>query len=188
MTCIAGVAHQGKVYVGGDSAGLAGWDLVSRADEKVFAIGEFVFGFTDSFRMGQLLRYSLAPPSINQDACLERYMATDFVDAVRECLRKGGYARKTNEAEAGGQFLVGVRGRLFAVHEDYQVAESRDGYDAIGCGHAYAKGALAVTEDQPPEKRLRAALSVAERHSGGVRGPFVLVKTKGEVKRKAQDP
>ena len=37
MTCIAGlVDSNGDIYIGGDSAGVAGYDLTIRADEKVF--------------------------------------------------------------------------------------------------------------------------------------------------------
>ena len=59
MTCIVGLVHEGVVYIGGDSAGVGGMSLTVRADEKVFQNGEFLMGFTTSFRMGQLLRYSL---------------------------------------------------------------------------------------------------------------------------------
>ena len=50
MTCIVGVAHKGAVYIGGDSAAVAGWALTCRADHKVFKNGDFVMGFTTSFR------------------------------------------------------------------------------------------------------------------------------------------
>ena len=41
MTCIVGLVHGGKVYMGGDSAGVGGYCLTVRADEKVFRNGEF---------------------------------------------------------------------------------------------------------------------------------------------------
>ena len=53
MTAIAGLVHDGKVYIGGDSAGVAGMDLHLRSDPKVFTVGEFVIGYTTSFRMGR---------------------------------------------------------------------------------------------------------------------------------------
>ena len=62
MTCIAAIKHEGKVYIGADSAAGKGTYLTLRADEKVFKNGKFGFGFTSSFRMGQLLRYRLSPP------------------------------------------------------------------------------------------------------------------------------
>ena len=172
MTVIVGVVHEGRVYLGGDSAGVGGLDVTVRSDVKVFRNGPFVLGFTDSFRMGQLLHHALTPPAPEGD--LDRFMCTTFIDAVRDCLSGGGYASTTNGTEAGGTFLVGVAGRLFQVNSDYQVGESRDRYDAIGCGSGYALGVLHLTgrQQMPPRSRLRLALEAAAHHSAGVRAPF----------------
>ena len=62
MTVIVGLQHNGAVYIGGDSAGIAGYDLMIRHDEKVFVNQQFIMGYTTSFRMGQILRYSFKPP------------------------------------------------------------------------------------------------------------------------------
>lgn len=183
MTCIAGLVHNGRVYIGADSAGIGGWDLTIRADEKAFTTGPYVMGFTDSFRMGQLLRYSLTPPEPTED--LQRFMVTAFVDAVRGCLKAGGYARKENEQESGGAFLVGVRGSLFVVCGDYQVAEPADQMAAVGCGAQVALGALYATQWSPePGNRLDTALRAAERLSAGVRGPFTIVREPDRVEGK----
>lgn len=171
MTCIAGIAENGAVHLAGDSAGCSGWDLTVRADPKVFVNGPYVLGFTSSFRMGQLLRYSFAPPS-PEGHDLHGFMCTAFIDALRTCLKDGGWAVKDKEQEEGGEFLAGVAGRLFTVQTDYQVGEPADGYAAVGCGFQVARGALFATSGQKPEARLRTALEAAERFSGGVRGPF----------------
>lgn len=172
MTAIAGIAHRGKVYLGGDSAGVSGWDLTIRADTKVFVTGPFVMGFTTSFRMGQLLRHAFVPPVHPDGMEVDRFMVTAFVDAVRECLKAGGWAKKDAEREDGGTFLVGYRGRLFTVYGDYQVEESAFGCAAAGCGDMQVMGALFATQGKAPHKRLRVALAAAEALSAGVRGPF----------------
>lgn len=178
MTCVAALVHDNTVYMGADSAGVSRYDLVVRADQKVFMNGEFLIGFTSSFRMGQLLRYALKPPKFRPDEKeLYEYMVTDFVDAVRDCLKKGGYAQKDNEEEIGGCFLVGVRGRLFQIESDYQVGESVQPYDAVGCGMAYALGVLSVTQKVDPEERIKLALTSAEKFNAGVRSPFIILKT-----------
>ena len=119
MTCIAGVVHRGRVYIGGDSAGVGGYDLTVRRDVKVFRNGPFVLGFTSSFRMGQLLAHAFRPPPVpKKRGALERYMVVDFVDALRATLKERGWARKESEQEVGGHFLVGVTGRLFHVESD----------------------------------------------------------------------
>ena len=172
MTCIVGVVHDGKVHIGGDSAGVGGYSLTVRADRKVFKNGDFVMGFTSSFRMGQLLRHSFSPPKRHPDTDIDKFMVTDFVNGVRDCLKSGGYAERHNEAEQGGVFLVGYAGRLFRIDSDYQVGEAVDGFDSVGCGEDIAKGALWASKDSAPEGRMRLALEAAERFSAGVRGPF----------------
>lgn len=175
MTCIAGLVHERSIYMGGDSAGIDGYDLVVRADEKVFTVGQYIMGFCGSFRVGQLLRYSLAPPN-PRTKDLPRFMATTFVDSVRKCLTDGGAAFKEHGIEQGGTFLVGVRGRLFCIESDYQVGESEQPYVAIGCGAQVANGALyAQPKTMAPKARVIQALEAAQRFSGGVRSPFRVV-------------
>jgi ATP-dependent protease HslVU (ClpYQ) peptidase subunit len=176
MTAIAGVVYDGKVYIGGDSAGVSGWDLYVRADAKVFTNGPFVMGFTSSFRMGQLLRYAFVEPARPEGVDDAAYMVTAFVDGVREALKAGGWAKTNSSQEEGGTFLVGYRGRLYIVYGDYQVAEPADGFAAVGCGDNQALGVLYATPDMAPEARINLALSAAERFSAGVRGPFVVVR------------
>lgn len=177
MTAIAAVAHQGKVWIGGDSAGTAeNLDQRPRADPKVFTVGPFVMGFTSSFRMGQLLRYNLQVPAHPEGADAHRYMATLFIDAVRDCLTAGGWSYRDHEREFGGTFLVGYRGRIFTVGDDYQVGEPADSFDAVGIGDNQALGALYATMGKAPRKRLTVALEAAERFSAGVRAPFTIIR------------
>lgn len=177
MTCIVGLEHDGKVTIGGDSAGVGGYSLTIRADEKVFKVGEFAMGFTSSFRMGQLLRYKLSLPSFPENVDLDRYMATSFIDAVRQVMKDGGYCYTNNGRESGGTFLVGIRGRLYTIAGDFQIGRSTAGYNAVGCGDDLAIGALFATEGAriTPKDRITKALQAAERFSAGVAPPFNFV-------------
>lgn len=149
-----------------------------RADTKVFRTGPYVMGFTSSFRMGQLLRHAFEPPAPAAD--LDKFMTTTFIDAVRTCLKAGGWASKNSEQEQSGDFLVGVNGRLFEVGSDYQVGEPADRFTAVGCGDQAARGALYATANTglQPRERVGIALAAAERFSAGVRAPFAFVATK----------
>jgi ATP-dependent protease HslVU (ClpYQ) peptidase subunit len=175
MTCIVGLVHEGKVLIGGDSAGVGGLDIQNRKDVKVFTNGDFAMGCTTSFRMIQLLQYKLSPPKRHPDVDVMRFMVTDFVEEVRKLFRDGGFTTKDKEAENGGTFLVGHAGRLFRVDSDFQVGERADGFDSCGCGESYALGSLACTEGMLPRERVERALVVAARFSAGVRGPFHFV-------------
>lgn len=190
MTAIVGLLDEGRVLLGGDSAGVGGYRLTVRKDSKVFTNGAYVMGFTSSFRMGQILRWAFTPPTPPEDqADLERFMATTWIDALRQALKDGGYATKDQEQEQGGNFLVGVQGRLFEIGSDYQVGEPLDGYAAVGCGEQIAQGVLYATQDQGERAayRVNLALEAAERHSAGVRGPFTLVWEPAAEESKADE-
>src|SRR5689334_16657482 len=133
MTCIVGLIEKKKVYIGGDSAGVAGLDVTVRKDPKVFKVGDFVIGCTTSFRMMQLIRFSFNPPKRFEGDDIFKYMCSEFVNVLRRCLKDGGYAKKENEEESGGTFLVGHQDRLFRIDSDYQVGESQKPFEAVGC-------------------------------------------------------
>lgn len=179
MTCIVGLVDEGKVYMGADSAGVSGSDLRVRKDPKVFRNGDFLIGFTSSFRMGQLLRYGLEVPVATRGSYIDTYefMVREFVTAVRTCLKGGGCASKRDEVESGGQFLVGYEGRLFDIEEDYQVAEYVTPYAAVGDGVNYALGSLYSTSGMGyrASDRLKTALNAAEEFCSSIRRPFVVM-------------
>lgn len=172
MTCIAAIAEKGVVYMGGDSAGVAGLSITIRADEKVFINNGFIFGFTSSFRMGQLLQYKFDPPKQKASQSDMAYMVTDFIDAVRKCFADNGFDKNGN---LGGTFLVGYNGRLYRIDSDYQVGIPSSGYDSVGCGHDLAKGSLFSTKGKP-EDRIKTSLEAAAKFSGGVEAPFKIIK------------
>jgi ATP-dependent protease HslVU (ClpYQ) peptidase subunit len=181
MTCIVGYVDKKskKVIIGGDSASSADADIIIRKDAKVFKNGDFVIGCTTSFRMIQLLRFSFKPPEIKSKDVYE-YMCTDFINAVRNCFRDGGYLQKyTDGDEKGGTFLVAYKNRLFKIENDFQVGESAYVFDSIGCGTFYALGALYVIQknETPVKEKVLCALKASAFFSGAVQGPFVLVST-----------
>ncbi|PFH29123.1 hypothetical protein [Burkholderia sp. JKS000303] len=174
MTCIVALRHADRVYMGADSAGVAGLTLWERADPKIYRVGPYLIGFTTSFRMGQLLGHSLKVPEQPDDVDTFAFMCTTFVDAVRKCLKEGGYAIRENEREAAGTFLCAYRGRIFRVEGDYQIGEGALNFDACGCGEEIALGSLYSTAGMDPEQRVRTALCAAQRFSAGVREPFLI--------------
>ena len=181
MTCIAGIVEEGKIYMGADSAGvdISTYKMTYRADEKIFIRNKkMLYGFTSSFRMGQLLRYSLKIPPHPDTMDDMTYLTTRFIDAVRKCLKTGGYQTKKDEVETGGCFLLGYKSNLYTIFDDYQVAKSLDPISAIGCGADFALGSL-HTSTGNPLARLKMALEAASHWSVGVSPPFNYLLPKG---------
>lgn len=181
MTAIVGLVQGGRVYVGGDSAGIAGMDLTLRKEGKVYRVGEFVVGASWSQRPGHLIAHAFTPPPLpKRRGDLFRYMVVDFVDALRSLHRAHGWLESKNGRDSSDCFLlVGVRGALFRIESDYQVGVPAAGYDAVGCGGDFALGSLFSSRGQSPMRRLQLALRATERHSAGVRGPFRILSAEG---------
>ena len=176
MTCIVGFSDKEGVSIGGDSAGIAGYDISVRSDEKVFKNGPFIMGFTTSFRMGNLLRYSLVIPERRGENIIA-FMNTKFIESVRQCLFAGGYTPHTEGGRCGGTFLVAYEGILFVIYDDFQVAVPKDKYASVGCGASYALGALHSIQNSKlsTEERVKIALDAASYHSAGVCKPYTVV-------------
>ncbi len=161
---------------------MLGYALTVRADEKIFRNGAMVFGFTSSFRMGQLLRYKLIIPEHSPRLTDIEYMSTVFIDEARKCLKAGGYSTIDSNVETGGRFIVGYKGQLYRIDYDYQVGVSADPFCAVGCGGDYAHAALWINHKHPKlsaKAKVIQALKAAEHFSAGVRGPFKVIKLSG---------
>lgn len=181
MTCIVGITDGEKVTIGGDSLGSSGSHCVKRLDPKIFRKGEFLVGFTDSFRMGQILMCDWEPPEqkVSEDDIF-RYMVSSVIPSIRDVLKASGFAARKDEVESGGNFLIGYRGRLFEIERDYQVGENACRYHATGSGYAYAMGSLHTTSnlETSHSDRVFRALQAAEKFDATVGTPF-LIETLG---------
>ena len=180
MTCIVGRVDYNKKYVviGADSAASSDSKQVIRKDPKIFKVGEFLFGCTSSYRMIQLLRYSLKLPDIG-DRDIYEYMCTDFINSIRECFKLGGYLSTVDGEENGGTFLVGYKNRLFKIEGDFQVEETLNGINACGCGEEYALGASIAIDNMglTTEDKIIKALEASEYFALGVQRPFIIQNT-----------
>jgi ATP-dependent protease HslVU (ClpYQ) peptidase subunit len=174
MTCVVGLVHKRRVYIGADAAAVQGWTRRQSRVCKVFRRGPFLMGYTTSFRMGQLLEHHLEVPKQHADQSDMSYLVTNFIESVRALLKEKGFTKIESNSEKGGQFLVGYRGRLYSIESDFQVGVLADDFDAIGSGSDFALGALRALERMPPVPRIKRALAVAAHFNMGVCGPFVI--------------
>jgi ATP-dependent protease HslVU (ClpYQ) peptidase subunit len=136
MTCIVGLEHGGHVFIGGDIQG-TGWNKkVVHTQPKVFSKAGVVFGYTTSYRFGQLIEQVLSDPVIPDDSgAVYRWLITVLVPDIKKML-------KANEWEEGGSCLIGVKGQLWELQSDWSVLRSVNGYSSVGSGYEYAHGSL----------------------------------------------
>lgn len=173
MTCIVAIRDAGKIYMGADSLGSNGYSKVIRQDKKVFIKNNMIFGFTSSFRMGQILEYSFNIPEQNKKQKDFNYLVDTFIPALIETYSSKLYLKKSSEQASGGVFLLGFNKKLYKIESDFQVGMSVDAYDSCGCGEYYAIGSLHTTKNfnLTPKERIKLAINAASAYSTGVGGP-----------------
>jgi len=179
MTCIVGIAKDGKVYMGGDS--FVSYDSRHQVSskKKVFKTGQFLIGYTGSTRMGDLLRFELDVDrfDISVESRLE-YMVKVFIPAIRKLFQDGGYSKIVNNEEVGGQFLVGFKGELFEIDTDFQVERYLKDYSAVGSGSPYAFGVLftLARNEYDPVEVIYQALEAAGEFDNFVGAPYYVLQ------------
>ena len=104
---------------GGDSAGCTTYNIWDRSDKKVFIVDKMIYGFSPSFRMGQILQYSFKRPKHPQGKSDYEYLCTIWIDKLREILKEKGFTHIKENEETGGQFLVGYKGNLYEIDTDF---------------------------------------------------------------------
>lgn len=172
MTCVVGIVKDGKVYIGADSLGSNGFDKEVRKESKVFTNGEFLLGFCGSFRMMNILKWKFNPPTIKEGDDVHKFMVISFIEELRKCFLESGASEKEGIWNLGSnnELLVGIKGRLFKVQYDLQVAEYE--YTACGSGEYHALGSLYTSKRKSPKKDIVKALECAENFVVSVQRPF----------------
>jgi ATP-dependent protease HslVU (ClpYQ) peptidase subunit len=152
MTCIVGIEFGGKVILGGDIQGTGGNTKVVHTQPKVFIRGGVAFGYTSSYRFGQIVEHCMdtpVPPAGDED--IYRWLITVLAPSMKDALGRHGY-------QGGGNCLVGVRGQLWEMQDDFSVIRSKLGYATVGSGMEYALGSIFADQaSRPPRTDSEAA-------------------------------
>lgn len=180
MTCVVGVkdGKTGGVVLGGDSAASNGAAVISVASPKVFSVGPYAFGFTESWRLGQILRYAVNYPDPPRSGAL-RHAVLRIIPAIREAMKREGASIVRAPGEGGDHiFLVAWGAHLFCVDSEWHVGEHAEEYASVGSGAYVALGSLYTTRGLPARRRAALSLAAAAAHVPEIRPPFRFVHTR----------
>lgn len=177
MTCIVGLVHNGKVYMGGDSECCDGSARYSLTEPKVFLKQGFLIGSTGQLRLMQLLQYTLVVRERNTSESDMEYLVNGFASAVRNLLKDNGYSEvNMNREDFFGSILVGYRGNVYEIDPAFAVMHTSNAFHAVGSGYAFALGAMAAMPDEfTPHQKITRVLEIASEFAMGVRAPFHII-------------
>lgn len=181
MTTIVGIARDGVVHLGGDSAQFSG-DWVKHQDvaSKVFCLGvgmdTMIVGISGDPRVRDAIEAHFTPPPCDSDT--RTYLTGPFADALRSCLREHNVLIRERDREQIAEdsvLLLGFRGRLFAMWSTFALSEPSEQHYAVGSGGKAARGALDVLERlnvHDMRKRVEYALFAAAADDAATGAPF----------------
>jgi len=172
MTCIAGLIHNGRAYVGADSQ--TTWGYVKHDHTtKVFRVGDAIMAGCGRAALSAAFQHRLAAPDVPEGK-EDHWLLVTLPDAMRECVKSIGLW-KDGDLSGGGAYIVGWRGRLVAI-DCHLAAYPVPAFTSFGSGGEVAIGALEVLGDKgKPRERLNRAIQAACRWSVGVGGEVQII-------------
>lgn len=136
MTCIVGIENNGHVMMAGDIQGTGYNNKIVHTQSKVFVKKGIAFGYTTSYRFGQILEHNLGDPVVPDDSDdIYRWLITTLIPDIKRALKSADY-------EKGGTCLIGVKNQLWEMQDDFSVLRSKLGYASCGSGYEYAMGSM----------------------------------------------
>ena len=194
LTCVVAIKTEHGVIMGCDScAGGRTSAVVIEKPCKVAKVGEFLIGYTTSFRMGEILHKCITPMGHDPRKDIFDEIVTVLVPQLRKEFKDQGYLVTHEGSDWGGEFILAHGKRIFHVYDDFCVIEYADHFAACGCGEELAMGAMHALDvvnqhkagTTTPKEMLQAALETAAKYSGFVKPPFHFVQNFQEP---VQDP
>lgn len=169
MTAIVGITQNKKVYMGADSA-ISTEEYIGRlANSKILKKKGLLIGGAGSSRCWTLIKTNLFPRVRQRKESAIDYVESAVVSGIRKIIKENGAPLE------GYTFLIGYRGKLFEVMEDWGVCEYMENYAAIGSGYLPCLGSLYTTQHwKDPVKRINVALQASAKFIPSVEAPFTL--------------
>lgn len=177
MTCIVGYIHNGKVCIAGDKLASNWATKQIHEQSKVFAKGDVVFGYTSSFRFGQLIEYHLDKFIYDSTKEID-YIIKVVIVKIKAVLKEYEYSEKEC-----GVALVAINDKLFVLQSDFSVLDINK-YASVGSGEYFALGSIysSINTKKPKTKSnvediLKLAIGAAAYHSTSVSEESTIIWT-----------
>lgn len=140
MTCIIGLECSDGAVIGGDYCGSNGFTYHTMVPSKVFSHSGMIFGYTSTFRFGQIVEHmldnnSLYPPHYADDTY--RWLVKDFVPKLQKLLREEEYPTSN-----GCSAVMVINGQVWELQGDMSVLRNDLGLVTVGSGTYHAESSV----------------------------------------------
>ncbi|MBE0470427.1 MAG: hypothetical protein IBX55_13095 [Methyloprofundus sp.] len=139
MTCIVAIETQdNNAVIAGDFCGSDGFKKGNVTSPKIFKHSGMIFGYTSSFRFGQIIEHilddnTLYPPS---DATKTyEWLVRNFIPKLQKSL-------KDEEYQGGGDAICIINAQVWQIQSDFSVIRPETGVCAVGSGEYHALSSI----------------------------------------------
>lgn len=170
MTIIIGIEHTDSVLLAGDLEASADNISFPQTHPKVFVKQGIVFGFSTSFRFGQLLQFCMKIPEPIPRANILEWLVSVFIPELQATLSRAEY-------KDSFECLIGIGGELYILQPDFSVIRSAYGYAAIGSAAEFALGCVAthLGMGRPIKTILEMSIASCSAHCSGISKSCIVV-------------
>jgi ATP-dependent protease HslVU (ClpYQ) peptidase subunit len=177
MSVAVGIIERGQVWMGADTAITAGNIQLQASGVKMFRVKDLVIAGVGYLRPIQSIHYGLGVPRHPKGISNEEYVIGHLIPKLADCIEASdGVAEPMDSHAMSCSLLIGYRGNLFHIAEDFACTQPSNPYYAIGSGGSYAMAALALLEGAPPRERMELAMEVTSMFDPWVTAPFDILQ------------
>jgi ATP-dependent protease HslVU (ClpYQ) peptidase subunit len=176
MTCIVAFRYKKDTIIAGDKMGSDTITGSVMKKPKVFRNYDFLIGYEDSFRLGQILQFNWFPPERKMEQDIDSYLYVDVVRSLKECFEMEGYGEE-GKSEFG-TFILCYEDRIIEVQSDLSFLEPEQDIVCLGSGGYHAVGAIEALLDyeKNPETILKKAFKIVSDNVVSVSSKFDFIK------------
>jgi ATP-dependent protease HslVU (ClpYQ) peptidase subunit len=182
MTCIIAYKNKkGNVVLAGDKMGSNGYTHSTVKEPKVFKkgnSGEFMFGWSGSFRMAQILNHLWVAPKRKVDQGHTDYIYSDVIPSFIKTFDDNRFGKDN----VYGFFIMVFEGHIYEVQENMSILERERNTVSVGSGQDYAVAAVDVllNYEEVDKTILKKAYEVVNGNVDGVTKEFDFITDKKE--------
>lgn len=182
MTTLAAMQGDGWCVIGSDSRSSdESGRPIEMATHKIIENNGVLIAGSGSGRGSNLLQFGWKPPKPKLSEDLDEFMTKRFIPSMRKLFIDAGYDMKEDgdHASHDSQFIIGIRGVLYPIFEDYSWDRDVRGIYYSGSGSDIALGAMEalgvrnVSSADKAEKIIRRSIEVATRWDIYSSGPII---------------
>lgn len=140
MTCIVGLECLDGAVIAGDYCGSDGFTYQTVVPSKVFKHSQMLYGYTSTFRFGQIIEHilddnTLYPPTEPEQTY--RWLVKTFVPKIRQVFKNEDYS-----IERGCNAVLVVNGQVWELQNDLSVLRNDAGLVVVGSGVYHAQSSI----------------------------------------------